>query len=184
MIQLLACLWILLPLQALGDNLVIPAEPARVDIPDVKFYRIAYGFEEDETGRFQLHVNFRYRPWTSHIKRVKHLTFRLQSGTIVQGDDQTLVLYLDNRERVVGRHRWWYNPYWQAADDVRIACDSKRQIRRVILENCRLMIKKPAFNETHGRDSPATEGMPIAQEVNFRTSYSLFIWQSRYLPLY
>jgi hypothetical protein len=138
---LLACLWVLLPLQALGNNLVIPAEPARVDIPDVKFYRISYGFQEAESRRFQLQVNFRYRPWTSHIQRVNHLTFRLQSGTVVQGDDQTLVLRLDNREMVVGRHRWWYAPYWQAADDVRIACDSKRQIRRVILANCRLIIK-------------------------------------------
>lgn len=136
-----ACLWVFLPLQALGDNLIIPTEPARVDLPDVQFYRLSYGFQEDEPGRFQLQVTLRYRLWTSRIERVEHFRFRLQSGTIVQRDDQTLVLRLDHREIIVGRHRWWYDPYWQTADDVQIACDPKRQLRRLIIENCRLIVE-------------------------------------------
>jgi hypothetical protein len=58
----------------------------------------------------------------------------------VQRDDQTLTLRLDNREIVVGKHRWWYSPYWQAADNVRIACDRDQRIRRVVFENCRLIV--------------------------------------------
>lgn len=134
-------------------------------MPDVKFYRLSYGFQEDESGRFQLQVNLRYRPWISDIERVEHLTFRLQSGTIVQRDDRTLVLRLDNREMVVGRHRWWYDPYWQAADDVRIACDSERQLRRLILENCRLIVEKPTFGETNGLDYPSAEETSCTREV-------------------
>jgi hypothetical protein len=130
----------LLPVSALGSNLVIPAEPSQIEIRDVKFYRVSYGFQEEEPGHFQLLVNLRYRKWTSSIERVKQFTFRLQSGTIVQRDDQTLTLRLDNREIVVGKHRWWYSPYWQAADNVRIACDRDQRIRRVVFENCRLIV--------------------------------------------
>ena len=119
-----AFMLILLPLPALGANLVIPAEPSRVEIQRVKFYRVSYGFEEDDTGRFQLQVNLRYRTWTSHIERAKHLTFRLQSGEIVQRDEKTLVLHVENRQMVVGKHRWWYAPYWQPADNVRIAIET------------------------------------------------------------
>lgn len=161
----LACLWVFLSLPALGGNLVIPTEPSRVDIPDVKFYRVSYGFQEDDTGRFQLQVNLRYRKWASRIERVEHFRFRLQSSTIVQSDDQTLVLRLDNREMVVGRHRWWYEPYWQAADDVRIACDPKRQLRRLIIENCRLIVEKPAFGERNGLAYPAAEGTSFTRDV-------------------
>jgi hypothetical protein len=144
----LACLGVFLPLQAVGDNLVISTEPARVDIPDVKFYHLSYGFQAEGPGRFQLQVNLRYRLWTSRIERVDHFRFRLQSGTITQSDDRTLILRLDDREMAVGRHRWWYAPYWQTADDVRIACDPKRQFRRLIVENCRLMVEKSAFGKS------------------------------------
>jgi hypothetical protein len=161
MIPLLVCLWVFLPLQALGHNLVVPAEPARVDIQNVKFYRLSYGFQEDETGHFRLQVNLRYRPWTSRIERVKHLTFQLQSGTIVQRDGRTLVLHLDDRELVVGRRRWWYAPAWQAADDVEIVCGRSRQLRRIILENCRLIAEKAAPNATKGLTYPSVKGTPI-----------------------
>jgi len=30
-----------------------------------------------------------------------------------------------------------------AAFGVRVTCDSKRQLRRLVIENCRLMVKKP-----------------------------------------
>jgi hypothetical protein len=160
------CLWLLLPLQALGATLVIPTVPARVDISEVKFYRLAYGFQEDESGRFQLQVNVYYRPLTSRIERVKHVTLQLQSGTIVPGDGQTLVLRHDNREVVVGQHRWWYDPYWQAADDVRLICDHTRQGNKIILENCRLMVDTPAFGERHGLARPAVQGTPTVPEVN------------------
>jgi hypothetical protein len=133
-----ACLWVFLPLPALGANLVIPAEPSRVDIPDVKFYRVSYGFQEDDTGQFQLQVTLRYRKWASRIEHTKHLTFRLQFGEIVQRDEKTLILQLENRERVVGQHRWWYSPCWQPTHKVRIACDRSRSIRSVVIENCHL----------------------------------------------
>ena len=99
-----------------------------------------YGFQEDEPGRFQLQVNLSYRQGTSRIKQFKHFMLRLPSGTIVKRDDQTLILHLDNREMVVGRHRWWYAPYWQAADGVQIACDHSRRIRSVVLEHCHLIV--------------------------------------------
>jgi hypothetical protein len=94
-------------------------------------------------GRFQSQVTLSYRKWTSRIEQFKHFVFRLQSGTIVKivkRDDRTLVLRLDNREMAVGRHSWWYSPYWQAADGVQIACDRDRRFRRVVLENCRLIV--------------------------------------------
>ena len=131
---------VLLPVPALGANLVIPTEPARSEIRNVKFYHVSYGFQEEEPGRFQLQVTLRYRKWTSHIEQFKPFVFRLQSGTIVKRDDRTLVLRLENRELVVGRHRWWYAPYWQAADGVQIACDRSRRIRSVVLEHCRLIV--------------------------------------------
>ena len=64
----------LLPVSARGADLVIPAEPAQVEIRDVKFYRVSYGFQEGEQGRFQLQVTLRYRKWTSQIERVKRFT--------------------------------------------------------------------------------------------------------------
>jgi len=143
-----ALMLVLLPLPALGANLVIPTEPSRVEIRDVKFYRVSYGFQEDDTGRFQLQVNVRYRKWASRIQRVKHLTFRLQFGEIVQRDEKTLVLQLENRELVVGQHRWWYSPYWQPADKVRIACDRSRRLRSVVIENCRLIMKNQLKTST------------------------------------
>jgi hypothetical protein len=125
---------------SLGANLVIPTEPDRVEIRNVKFYHTSYGFQEAEPGRFQLRVTLRYRKWTSRIEQFKHFMFRLQSGTIVQRDDRTLVLRLDTRERVVGRHHWWYAPDWQTADGVQIACSRRRQSRSVVLEHCRLIV--------------------------------------------
>jgi hypothetical protein len=132
---------VLLPISARGADLVIPAEPDQVEIRDVKFYRVAYGFQEETPGHFQLQVTLRYRTWTSRLERVKRYTFRLQSGATVQRDDRTLVLRLDNREVTVGRHRWWYSPYWQPTDKVRIACDRNRGIRHLVIENCRLIMK-------------------------------------------
>jgi hypothetical protein len=95
-----------------------------------------------------LQVTLRYRQWTSRIEYVKHLKFRLQSGTIVQRDDRTLVLHLNNREVVVGRHRWWYAPAWQAVDDVAIACGRYREDRNLILESCCLIVEKAPFDES------------------------------------
>jgi hypothetical protein len=69
--------------------------------------------------------------------------FPLQRGSIVQRDAKTLVLRLGNRERVIGKHRWWYDPYWQAADDVRIICDHDKRFKTVVVENCRLAIEAP-----------------------------------------
>ena len=132
---------VLFPVSVFGDNLVIPTTPPQVEIRDVKFYRLSYGFQEDEkTGSFQLQVNVRYRKESSRRERVKQFTFRLQNGTIVQRDDRTLVLRFDDREIVVGNHRWWYSPYWQAADGVQIACDRDRRIRRVVIGGCRLIV--------------------------------------------
>jgi hypothetical protein len=130
---------------------VIPTEPAQVEIRDVKFYRISYGFQEEEPGRFQLQVTLRYRKWTGPTQQTKKFTFRLQSGTIVQRDDQTLVLRLDQREIVVGRHRWWYSPYWQSAHGTQIACDRDRRIRQVVIDNCRLIVSlfEPRGEETN-----------------------------------
>jgi hypothetical protein len=69
--------------------------------------------------------------------------FRLQDGTIVQRDPKTLMLRLDNRELVVGKHRWWYDPYWQAADGVRITCDDYKPFKTAVVENCRLILEEP-----------------------------------------
>jgi hypothetical protein len=160
----------LLPLQALGDNLVIRTEPARVEIPDVKFYRLSYGFQEDAPGRFQLQVDIRYRPWISDVERVAHFTFRLQSGSVVQRDDQTLMLRLDDREMIVGQHHWWYAPYWQAAADVQIACDSRRQSRRLIIENCRLIVEKLPFGERNGLAYPSVAETSITRDVRAVTT--------------
>jgi hypothetical protein len=141
---ILVCLLILLPLQAFGSSLVIPAEPHREEIAKVKYYNVAYGFRQAASGEFQIHVIVRYRHTWSRVQRAKHFTFPLQRGTIVQRDAKALVLRLENRERVVGKHRWWYNPYWQAADDVRITCGhDKRFNNTVVVENCRLMIAAP-----------------------------------------
>jgi hypothetical protein len=139
----LVCLLILLPLQALGASLVIPAEPHREEIEKVKYYNVAYGFREAAPGEFQLYVSVRYRNTWSRLQRVKHFMFPLQCGTIVQRDPKTLVLRLENRELVVGKHRWWYAPYWQAADDVRITCDHDKRFKTVVVENCRLIIEAP-----------------------------------------
>jgi hypothetical protein len=144
---LFVSLWLLLPLQGLGANLVIPTELASVDIPDVKFYRLTYGFHKVGPEGFQVQVILSYRPWTSHLEHVQHLTFRLASGTIAQRDDQTLVLQIENREVVVGRHHWWYSPAWQTARDVHIACDRATRFRRVTLKNCRLIVGKSILQE-------------------------------------
>ena len=96
---------LLLPVSALGAKLIIPAESARVEIRDVKFYRVSYGFQQEGAEPFQLQVNIQYRKWTSRIERIRHFVFRLQSGQIVQRDDRTLVLRRDNGEVVVGKHR-------------------------------------------------------------------------------
>ena len=139
----LVCFLILLPLQAFGASLVIPAEPHREEIEKVKYYNIAYGFREAALGEFQLHVNVRYRNTWSRVQRFKHFMFPLQRGTIVKRDPRTLVLRLENRELVVGKHRWWYAPYWQAADDVDITCDHDKRFKTVVVENCRLTIEAP-----------------------------------------
>jgi hypothetical protein len=138
------CLLVLLPLQASGARLVIPAEPYREEIARVKRYNVAYGFSQTASGEFQIQVTVRYRPTSSRLERVKHVMFRLQDGTIVQRDPKTLMLRLDNREIVVGKHRWWYHPYWQAADNVRIACDDNKQFKTVVVENCRLILEEAA----------------------------------------
>ena len=134
------CLLVLLPLQASA-----PAFPFRQSLTErkstqVKRYDVAYGFYQTASGEFQLQVTVRYRPGWSRVHRFKHFMFRLQDGTIVQRDPKTLMLRLDDRELVVGKHRWWYDPYWQAADDVRIACDDDKQFKTVVVENCRLII--------------------------------------------
>jgi hypothetical protein len=156
---------VLLPVSTRGADLVIPAEPAQVEIRDVKFYRVSYGFQEGKQGRFQLQVTLRYRKWTSQIERVKRFTLRLQSGTIVQRDDRTLTLRFDNREMVVGKHRWWYDPYWQAANGVQIACDRDREFRDVIIKNCRLMVEKPASGESNRPAYPAAERTSFTRDV-------------------
>ena len=46
----------------------------------------------------------------------------------------------DDREIVVGNHRWWYSPYWQAVDEVKMTYDRERQIRKVMLKNCRFVV--------------------------------------------
>ena len=71
----LILMMVLLPVSARGADLVIPAEPVQVEIRDVKFYRVSYGFQEGKRGRFQLQVTLRYRKWTSQIERVKHFAF-------------------------------------------------------------------------------------------------------------
>jgi hypothetical protein len=136
-------LWILLPLQVFGENLVIPAKPQREEIEKVKYYNVAYGFREVASGAFQLHVNVRYRTIWSRVQRVKHFMFPLQRGTIIQRDPRTLVLRLDDRELVVGKHRWWYDPYWQAADNADITCDHDKRFKTVVVEYCRLTVAAP-----------------------------------------
>jgi hypothetical protein len=133
----------LLPLQAFDASLVIPAEPHREEIEKVKYYNVAYGFREVAPGGFQLHVNVRYRTTWSRVQRFKHFMFPLQRGTIVKRDPRTLVLRLENRELVVGKHRWWYDPYWQAADDTDITCDHNRRFKTVVVDSCRLTIEAP-----------------------------------------
>ena len=69
---------LLLPVSALGSNLVILTTPPEVQIRDVKFYRVSYGFQEEEPGRFQVQVNVRYRKRTRRrLERVKQFMFRL-----------------------------------------------------------------------------------------------------------
>ena len=136
------CLLILLPLQASGASLVIPADPGHEKIERVKRYNVAYGFNQTESGEFQVQVTVRYRHTWSRLERFKHFMFRLQDGTIVQRDPKTLILRLDNRELVVGKHRWWYRPYWQAADNARIACDDDKRFETVVVKNCRLIIQE------------------------------------------
>jgi len=136
------CLLVLLPLQVLGASLAaIPAESHREEIANVKRYNVAYGFSQTASGEFQLQATVRYRPTWSRIEHVKRFMFRLQNGTIVQRDPKTLVLRLDDRKRVVGKHRWWYDPYWQAADNARIACDDDKQFETVVVKNCRLILE-------------------------------------------
>ena len=139
----LACLLLLLPLQALGESLVIPAAPHREEIERVKYDHVAYGFREVSPGEFRLHVNVRYRTIESRVERFKHFTFPLQRGTVVKRDPRTLVLRLEGRELVVGKHRWWYDPYWQAADDVHITCNHDHRFKTVVVDNCRLAIEAP-----------------------------------------
>jgi hypothetical protein len=69
--------------------------------------------------------------------------FHLQDGTIGQRDPKTLMLRLENRELVVGKHRWWYDPYWQTADTVHITCNDYKQFETVVVENCRLILEGP-----------------------------------------
>lgn len=139
------CLLILLPLQASSASLVIPADPYHEKIERVKRYNVAYGFNQTASGEFQIQVTVRYHHTWSRLERFKHFMFRLQDGTIVQRDSKTLILRLDDRELVVGKHRWWYNPYWQAADNVRIACDDYKQFETAVVENCRLTLdERPA----------------------------------------
>ncbi len=137
------CLLVLLPLQAWGAGLSIPAAPHREEIDQVRRYNAAYGFYQTASGEFQLQVTVRYRPTWSRVQRFKRFMFRLQDGTIVQHDSKTLMLRLDDRELVVGKHRWWYDPYWQAAGDVRIACGDDKRFKTVVVENCRLILEEP-----------------------------------------
>ena len=139
----LVCLLVLLPFQAVGASLLIPTEPHREEIERVRRYRLVYGFQQSPSGEFQVHVKVRYRPTGSRLERSEHITLPLQQGTIVERDPKTLIMRLDNREWVVGEHRWWYSPYWQAAKGVRITCDHNQQVATVVVENCRLTIKTP-----------------------------------------
>jgi hypothetical protein len=137
------CLLVLLPFQALGASLIIPTEPHRGEIERVKYYTIAYGLHQAPSGEFQLYTNVRYRHISSRIQHSEHFMFPLQRGTIIKRDPRTLVLRLEDREVVVGKHRWWYAPYWQAADDVDITCDHDKRFKTVVVENCRLTIEAP-----------------------------------------
>lgn len=138
------CLLVLLPLQVSGAALTLPAEPYRQEIGRVRRHNVAYGFSQTASGEFQIQVTLRYRPTWSRLEHVKHVMFRLQNGTIVQRDPKTLMLRLEDHEIVVGKHRWWYHPYWQAADNVRIACDDNKQFRTLVVENCRLILEGTA----------------------------------------
>ena len=137
------CLLILLPLRV-SASLSIPTEPYRQEIERVRRYHVAYGFSRTASGEFQVRATVRYRHTWSRVEHVKHFMFRLQDGTIVPRDPKTLMLRLDNHELVVGKHRWWYAPYWQAADGVRIACDDDRQFKKVVVENCRFILEGTA----------------------------------------
>ena len=137
----LVCLLVLLPLQTFGESLVIPTEQLREKIERVRYYRVIYGFRESSSGEFQVHVKVSYRSTWARLKRSKHVMLRLQRGTIIQRDPKTLIIHLDNRELVVGKHRWWYSPYWQAAKGVRMTCDHNQRFETVVVENCRLTIE-------------------------------------------
>lgn len=141
--SVLVCLLVLLPFQAFGASLVIPTEPHREEIERVRRYRLVYGFQQSSSGEFQVHIKVRYQPTWSRLKRSEHIMLPLQRGTIVERDPETLMMRLDNRELVVGKHRWWYSPYWQAAKGVRITCDHNQQLSTVVVENCRLKIHTP-----------------------------------------
>jgi hypothetical protein len=137
------CLLILLPLQV-SASLSIPTEPYREEIARVKRYNVAYGFYQTASGEFHIQVTVRYRHTWSRVEHAPHFMFCLQDGTIVQRDPKTLMLRQDDRELVIGKHRWWYAPYWQAADDVRIACDDYKQFETAVVEHCRLILEGPA----------------------------------------
>jgi hypothetical protein len=117
------------------------AEPYQEKIERVKRYDVAYGFNPTASGAFQIQVTVRYRPPSGRLQHFQHFMFRLRDGTIVQRDPRTLVLRLENRELVVGRHRWWYQPYWQTADNARIACDDDKQFETVMVKNYRLILE-------------------------------------------
>ena len=151
------CLLVLLPLQASGASLTIPAEPHREEIAKVKRYNVAYGFSQTASGEFHIQVTVRYRHTWSRVEHVKRFTFRLQDGTILQRDPKTLIVRLDDRELVVGKHRWWYDPYWQAADDVRIACDDDKQFKTMVVENCRLILEEPQAENIVQRNPPRSD---------------------------
>jgi hypothetical protein len=159
------CLLVFLPLQASGASLSIPTEPYRQEIEEVKRYNLAYGFYQTAAGEFQVRVTVRYRTIWSRVQRFKHFMFRLQDGAIVQRDPKTLMLRLENRELVVGKHRWWYDPYWQAAGDVRIACDDDKQFKTVVVESCRLTLEGPQ------RDGYT---LPTLPKVGKDTCHALF----------
>jgi hypothetical protein len=148
------CLLVLLPLQASGAALTLPAEPYRQEIGKVRRHNVTYGFSQTASGEFQIQVTVRYRSTWSRLEHVKHVMFRLQGGTIVQRDPKTLVLRLDNREFVVGKHRWWDHPYWQAADAVRLTCNDYKQFETVVVENCRLILEGPAGYGPSSAGSP------------------------------
>src|SRR5688572_26268673 len=72
------CLLVLLPLQASGASLVIPVEPHREEIAQVKRYNVAYGFCQTASGEFQICLRVSYRHRWSSLHRCKHFMFHLQ----------------------------------------------------------------------------------------------------------